>query len=166
MKKIVRLTEGDINKIVRRVIKEDREIINEQLVLTAGIMLFRQTAYSKTNRLIKHIKKELKRNGFKSRNLTDGGIGGLVKCIAEFSKTIGDETHSGRSGMKQLARKKDNNDQHSAALAGFEDGLSGWIKVCLAELGYKSDTMDNDVPAIQKVILSTIDDFAKKKIRL
>ena len=80
MKKIVRITEEDLVSIVNRVLNEEKEQLNEQL-LVAAILAYRQTANSKANRLTKKIKKALKDKGINNRVIQDGNFNKLMKCI-------------------------------------------------------------------------------------
>ena len=52
---IIHLTESDLKKIVKRVITEEKEPVNEVIGLTAAILAYRQTAKGKSKRLTKKI---------------------------------------------------------------------------------------------------------------
>ena len=164
MKKVVRLTEGDLVNIVKKVIKEEKEILEEQFGLALGITLFRQTAFSKTNRLVRHLKKALRRSGLESSSFTDHNLKDFVLCLGEYSKEV-EGKFSGRGGMKNLARQKGKKEQHKQAFESFKNGLDERILKCLTDMSFTGDK-EKTAEGIKGVVLSTIQDFANNKWRI
>jgi hypothetical protein len=152
----IRITESQLS----RIISEERETVNEQLLPIIGaITLFRQTAFSKTNRLIRHLKKELKREGLDSKDFTEGNVRKFVLCIGEYSKEI-EGKFSGREGIKNLAKRKTSGvikdpEQHKKAYDDFSRGLDERIIKCLNEMGFTGDIMGVR-DGIKKVVLRKV----------
>jgi hypothetical protein len=80
MKKIVRLTESDLNRIVKRVIKED--IQNNDLYLNITNTL-RNTNSSREEKIqvLEYILREMKGEGFVTKEKVNPDLSGLEKLV-------------------------------------------------------------------------------------
>ena len=171
MKKIVRLTESELVDLIERIVetsKKEKEQINEQLVITAAILAYRQTAKSKSNRLTKKIKKALKDRGINNKVIQDGNFNKLMKCINSAVDDAGDRTKGGKHVNKSLVRNADlittkkKKEKSEESLEEFERLFDSNIQYCSNQFKLSDETKN----IIRDVMVDTIRSFQQKTFRL
>ena len=168
MKKIVRITEEDLVNIIKRVINEQEEQLNEQLLVAAAVLAYRQTAKSKANRLTKKIKKSLKDSGINNRVIQDGNFNKLMKCINSAVDNTGKKIDGGKHVNKSLVRNadlittKNKKKKSEESLEEFERLFDSNIQHCSREFSLGSTTTRK----IKEVMMNIIRSFQQKTFNL
>ena len=167
---IIHLSEGDLKKIVKRIVTEKKEPINEVIGLTAAILAYRQTAKSKSNRLTKKIKKALKDNGINNRVIVGGNFNKLMACINSSLDSAGNEIkgsgdkHVNKNLVRNadMIKTKNKTAKNVEATNSFERKFDSNIKRCGQQFKLSSETQT----IIKKVMLDTIKQFQNKTFRI
>lgn len=167
MKKIVRITEEDLVSIVNRVLNEEKEQLNEQL-LVAAILAYRQTANSKANRLTKKIKKALKDKGINNRVIQDGNFNKLMKCINSAVDSAGNRIKGDKHVNKELVRgadlytSKKAKAENEETLRDFEDVFDDNMQHCSRQFSLGDKTSRT----IKEVMMDIIRSFQQKTFHI
>jgi hypothetical protein len=160
MGKIIKLREKDINFIVKKVINEERYILDEQagtiILLSTGLLLWRQSAKQKAKRLTRKIKNDLRDAGIKSKIIAEGNLNKLMKCINGIIDGEENVLPGKKRMSKSLVRRKKGTRIFDAAFEKFKINLPTQLKACGRELGID----DESLKTISEVIIDTIEDFA------
>ncbi len=168
MKKIVRITEEDLVNIIKRVINEQEEQLNEQLLVAAAVLAYRQTAKSKANRLTKKIKKSLKDSGINNRVIQDGNFNKLMKCVNSAVDNAGDRIKGDKHVNKSLVRGanlitgKKGKSKNEKTLKDFESVFDNNIQHCSRQFKLGDKTSKT----IKDVIMDIIRSFQQKTFHL
>lgn len=172
MKKVIKLTESDIKRIVKKVLieQEEKETINEVIGLTAAILAYRQTALSKSNRLTKKIKRALKDRGINNKVIVGGNFHKLMSCINESVDSAGE--HIKGSGSKNVDKSlvknvkmittKKKKEQSGEALQSFKEKFDSNIEYCSEKFKLSPET----TTIIQDVMMDTIVKFQEKTFHI
>ncbi len=168
--KIIKLKESDIQRIVKRVIKEEKEPINEVIGLTAAILAYRQTAKSKSNRLTKKIKKALKDNGINNKVIVGGNFNKLMACINSSVDNAGNvikgsgDKHVNKNLVRNadMVKTKKKTAKNVESTNEFESKFDSNIKRCGQQFKLSPETQT----IIKKVMLDTIKQFQNKTFRI
>ena len=171
MKKVVRLTESELVDLIERIVettKKEKEQINEQLITTAAILAYRQTANSKANRLTKKIKRDLKDKGINNKVIQDGNFNKLMKCINSAVDNTGKKIDGGKHVNKSLVRNadlittKNKKKKSEESLEEFERLFDSNIQHCSREFSLGSTTTRK----IKEVMMNIIRSFQQKTFHL
>jgi len=171
MKKVVRLTESELVDLIERIVettKKEKEQINEQLITTAAILAYRQTANSKANRLTKKIKRDLEDKGINNKVIQDGNFNKLMKCINSAVDNTGKKIDGGKHVNKSLVRNadlittKNKKKKSEESLEEFERLFDSNIQHCSREFSLGSTTTRK----IKEVMMNIIRSFQQKTFHL